>query len=187
MTLSRFFFWPKSSPFASSQAKRATQALTVALIHMNEDAAIQAINQGADVNGSLDPPHTSCGRTFLQHAILSVAPLLAEKLLAAGADPMAVSEKGCFWPAPHLATLNEDCDVIDMLRTYPAADFDRSIMDPLVGEASTARDLAVRRGRVFADWFGQRFSLAEAARPPVFENEADMALARWREQRRPRP
>lgn len=185
MTLSRYFPWSKSPSAAAD--KRATLALAAALVHLDEAAALQAIAQGGNVNAHLDPPQASCSRTFLQHAILNASPVLFRALLQAGANPMATPESGCCWPAPHLATLHEDYEAIDVLRAHPGANFDQAVLDPLVGEASTARDIAVRRGRVFADWFGQRFSLTEAARPPVFEDENELAMARWRDQRKPRP
>jgi hypothetical protein len=184
MALSRYFPWSKPSALVSG--KQATVALAAALIHFDEVAVLQAIAQGADANGTLDPPRVSSSRTFLQHAILSVHPELAIALLKAGADPMATVEMGCFWPAPHLATVHEDCEVIDVLRAHPKADFDKAVMDPLVGETSTARDIAARRNRTFAEWFGQRFSLTNAAKVPVFEDQSGLGLARWREQHKSR-
>lgn len=184
MSLNRFFPWNKPAPVSATEV--ATRRLSEALIQCDEAAALMAIQAGADVNDAIEPPHVNTTRTFLQHAILNGLTPLTRALLEAGADPM-LTMGGCVWPAPHLATLEENREAIDLLRTLPRADFDAPIYDPLVGEASTARDIAARRCRQFTEWFGERFSLTEAARPPEFEDEAQAGLARWRAQRRAKP
>lgn len=177
---------PASIKDGGAAAEDATKRLAEALVRFDEMAALTAIEDGADVNEAIEPPHVNTTRTFLQHVILNEQHTLLRALLEAGADPM-LTMGGCVWPAPHLATLEENREAIDVLRAHQLANFDAPIYDPLVGEASTARDIAARRGRRFADWFGDRFSLVEAAKPPEFEDEAQAGLERWRAQRRTRP
>lgn len=184
MPFTRFLPWSKPVPVAA--AEDATKRLAEALVRFDEMAAMTAIDDGADVNEALEPPHVNTTRTFLQHVILNEQQGLTRALLDAGADPM-LTMGGCVWPAPHLATLEENKEAIEMLRGHDKANFDAPIYDPLVGEASTARDIAARRGRRFAEWFGERFSLTEAARPPEFQDELQAGLDRWRAQRRNRP
>jgi hypothetical protein len=179
MSLSRFFPW--SSSHVPARVQRATQQLAEALVNMNAEGIRTALAAGADANGSLQPPRASCTRTFLQHVIINEAEELALLLLERGAQPMAISDN-CCWPAPHLATLCEARRVIDQLRQRSDANFDAQVLDPMTGEHSTARQIAARRGKAFADWFGQRFSLTDAARPPEFEDEGKAGLAKWREQ-----
>lgn len=179
MSLSRFFPWFASHVPLSVQ--RATSQLADAMVTMDETRIRQALAAGADANGSLMPPRATSVRTFLQHVIINEAEDLALLLLERGAQPMKTSEN-CCWPAPHLATLCEARLVIDLLRQRTDADFDAPVLDPMTGEHSTARDIAARRGKAFADWFGQRFSLTDAARPPQFEDEAALGMAKWRAQ-----
>lgn len=181
MSLSRFLPWTK----ATSPTELATQRLAAALVTMDVNVALVALANGADPNGVLEAPQVNKSRTFLQHALLNEHTPLFEALLTAGANPMASCE-GCVWPAPHLATLHENREAIDALRAHPEVNFDLPVLDPMVGELSTARDIAARRGRTFGNWFGARFSLTEAARPPAFADEAEQGLARWREQRKTR-
>lgn len=165
--LSRLF-----APREASDGFRPAATLALAQAVFSGDVAElnAAICPQANLNAVIMPPHVTTARTLLQHAILSDQPAVVQALLRAGADPMLATPQ-VFWPAAHLATLLEQRASIVYLIADGRAQFDLQVMDPLVGEPSDCCDIAARRLKGFADWFGQYFSLVEAARPPVFEEE----------------
>ncbi len=161
-------------PFFRHTSHRVDVLLISAVLHADHAAVIMALSRHARPNQLLGPPLVRTCRTLLQHSVLSSDNQTRDLLLANGADPMAVTTAN-FWPIPHLATLNGDRGTILALVGNPRANFDLPVVDPLTGEASTARDIAARKPADFANWFSTHFSLAAtaAAHPPQWQDPQD--------------
>jgi hypothetical protein len=172
----------RAEPVEAAFDTAHTQALALAVLQANIEAVKAELAARANPNVAIVPPFVTTPRTLLQHAVMSENAALVSALLHGGADPMATTPE-CFWPAPHLATLHEQRECLTALMADPRSDFDYPALDPLVGDTSTARQIAARRKRPFADWFGQHYSLTEVAAPPVFESEEEIGLAKWRARR----
>lgn len=179
--LRRWWSWSGLSHHRAGETEKLIQGVLALDV-----SAVQAAlgSPRVDCNAEILPPLVIQPRTLLQHAVLSEHPEMVDCLLTAGADPMRVTDQ-TFWPAPHLATLLECRPVLERLMAAPTALFDEKVLDPLVGERSSCRDIAARRGRAFTEWFGQFFALTEAARPPTgTPEEAPMFIRKPRLHRR---